>query len=196
MEELPVVADVEKHGRIFNFDLIKQYDVSKIKDIISQMEEEWRLDEWRQKTHDVHKHTESYMINKIERNPWDIGVAIEYEKKASREDGELASLTLDIVEDLEKMFDGVAGFVMYIKLKAGEEVAAHQDWGNYFQMVRRIHVPIITNPAVDFMIGGENKYLQEGECWEINNRNTHYVKNNSEFDRIHLLIDIMEKRYL
>lgn len=192
----PIVADVEKHGRIFNFELIKHYDVSDIKSIISRMEEEWRLDEWRQKMHDVHKHTESYMINKIDMKWMSIGDPMGYQKKASREDGELESLTLDIIEDLEQMFDGVAGFAMYIKLAAGEDVAQHQDYGDYFQYVHRIHIPIITNPDVVFMVGGENKYLQEGECWEINNRNTHYVKNPSQFDRIHLLVDIMEKKYI
>jgi aspartyl/asparaginyl beta-hydroxylase (cupin superfamily) len=31
--------------------------------------------------------------------------------------------------------------------------------------------------------------MKEGEIWEINNKYLHGVKNQSEFDRIHLIID-------
>jgi aspartyl/asparaginyl beta-hydroxylase (cupin superfamily) len=38
--------------------------------------------------------------------------------------------------------------------------------------------------------------MQSGECWEINNSRPHLVENNSDIDRIHLLIDIMPNEEL
>lgn len=42
-----------------------------------------------------------------------------------------------------------------------------------------------------FGVGDEKINMKSGECWEINNSRTHFVDNNSETDRVHLLIDIM-----
>ena len=38
---------------------------------------------------------------------------------------------------------------------------------------RRSHIPIITNPAVWFLIDGEEKHLGPGEVWEINHWREH-----------------------
>ena len=38
--------------------------------------------------------------------------------------------------------------------------------------------------------------MATGECWEINNTRLHSVENNSDIDRVHLLIDIMPNKYL
>ena len=61
---------------------------------------------------------------------------------------------------------------------------------------KRTHIPIITNSEVTFTVGGETKFLKEGEIWEINNTKEHSVDNNSDIDRIHLLIDIMPNEEL
>jgi hypothetical protein len=38
--------------------------------------------------------------------------------------------------------------------------------------------------------------MYEGECWEINNMQYHEVINDSEEDRIHLIIDIIPNEYI
>ena len=38
--------------------------------------------------------------------------------------------------------------------------------------------------------------MLEGECWEINNMKSHEVINNSDEDRIHLMIDIIPNKYI
>ena len=39
------------------------------------------------------------------------------------------------------------------------------------------------------MVGGEQKVMRAGEMWEINNATLHAVDNQSDEDRIHLIID-------
>lgn len=53
----------------------------------------------------------------------------------------------------------------------------------------RIHVPIQTNPAVEFIHQSQRVVMGEGECWYLNFNLPHRVHNRGEFDRIHLLID-------
>ena len=63
------------------------------------------------------------------------------------------------------------------------------DNGESLVNCKRTHIPIITNDLVTFTIGGETKQLKEGEIWEINNINEHSVDNNSNENRIHLILD-------
>jgi len=98
--------------------------------------------------------------------------------------------------DLEKIHNGVRGNVLLIKLKAKEDVALHEDAGDYLMLSRRNHVPIITSGNVVFGVGSERINMQIGECWEINNYRFHWVDNDSDIDRVHLLVDIMPNEEL
>ena len=53
----------------------------------------------------------------------------------------------------------------------------------------RIHLPLITNDEVIFDVGESSMKMAEGELWEINNRREHAVANNSDNDRIHIILD-------
>lgn len=177
----------------FKFSYLKNYNIVKIKEIIENMEKEWLLDTSRQELFDVHKYTESYIINKVSID-WEENTPLNSISKS--EVTELSSLGLEIAKDLERELDGTMGQVLFIKLEAGKEIRAHTDYGNYFYRAARHHIPIITNPGVIFIIDGEGKHIPEGECWEINNNRIHGVKNNGEEDRIHLLIDIVPNKYI
>ena len=53
-----------------------------------------------------------------------------------------------------------------------------------------MHIPIITNEKVFFQVGDEIKIFKEGEIWKINNTGkSHSVVNNSNEDRVHLIVD-------
>jgi aspartyl/asparaginyl beta-hydroxylase (cupin superfamily) len=69
-------------------------------------------------------------------------------------------------------------------------VSEHTDKGDYLSTVRRFHIPIITNDLVSYTVNGERVHMKQGECWEINNLKSHSVLNESDTDRVHLLIDI------
>ena len=83
------------------------------------------------------------------------------------------------------------GKVTLIKLLDNKNVLPHRDYGDYLGFVRRFHIPIVTNKDVLFGIETTLQHMAVGECWEINNSKIHFVKNNSNETRIHLLIDIM-----
>lgn len=64
----------------------------------------------------------------------------------------------------------------------------------------RIHIPIVTNPDVDFQMRStsdeeewESIPIVEGHVFEINNAIKHRVSNEGPHERIHLLIDIAEE---
>ena len=82
-----------------------------------------------------------------------------------------------------------------VKLFKKTEIPTHVDWANEtLKVARRIHIPIITNPDCIFIVGDDSINLKEGEIWEVNNdKKKHSVHNNGDEDRVHLLIDWMEK---
>jgi aspartyl/asparaginyl beta-hydroxylase (cupin superfamily) len=53
----------------------------------------------------------------------------------------------------------------------------------------RLHIPIITDPRIDFFVNNRKVVMNEGECWYINFNLPHRVYNNSDIDRVHLVID-------
>jgi aspartyl/asparaginyl beta-hydroxylase (cupin superfamily) len=75
-------------------------------------------------------------------------------------------------------------------------IKPHVDGGVMLQLGRRIHIPLITNPKVIFEVFGESKYLEVGNWYEINNIIPHSVINDSEYDRVHFIIDLMPSKHL
>lgn len=80
--------------------------------------------------------------------------------------------------------------VRLLKLDAGAEVKPHRDYClGYEDGVFRIHIPVITNADVEFVLAGERIVMDEGTCWYIDANEEHSVKNGGKEDRIHLVID-------
>lgn len=53
----------------------------------------------------------------------------------------------------------------------------------------RIHIPVETNPDVEFYVAGERLLLEEGRCYYVNVNLPHRVNNGGAAARIHLVID-------
>jgi hypothetical protein len=80
--------------------------------------------------------------------------------------------------------------VRLLNLRAGAVIMPHRDVGLcYEQGEARLHIPVFTNPLVEFFIEGERIVMQPGECWYINANLTHSVTNAGSEDRVHLVID-------
>ena len=182
-----------KENPEFKFAYVDNYDISRIKQIVQNLESEWLIDTSRQKKYDTHKYTNSYIVNKVSLD-WKIGQPLIPIAKA--EPTELTELALEITKDLEERLDGTRGQVLFIKLAANRDITAHHDNGDYLHCVARNHIPIVTNPGVRFMVDHESMHIPEGECWEINNNKIHAVENKGKEDRIHLLIDIVPNKYV
>lgn len=80
--------------------------------------------------------------------------------------------------------------VRLLNLAVGAQIKPHSDHClGYEDGFFRLHIPIITNPDVIFILDDERLIMNEGECWYINANFTHSVANNGNEDRIHLVID-------
>jgi hypothetical protein len=177
-----------KELELFNFKKIADFNVDRLKTLVESLDAEWLLDTSRQESFETHKHTLSYFIYKADLL-WKKGSPFFVETNVANM--ELLDAVEGIVQDLEAFHNGTRGNVLLIKLLAGQDIPEHVDSGDYLTTTRRHHLPIVTSPGTIFGVGIEELNMQEGECWEINNTRTHYVQNNSEIDRVHLLIDIM-----
>jgi ribosomal protein S18 acetylase RimI-like enzyme len=60
----------------------------------------------------------------------------------------------------------------------------------------RLHIPIATNPDVDFQLNGARVVLEEGECWYLRLSDPHSVANRGATDRVHLVIDAIVSPWL
>ena len=76
-----------------------------------------------------------------------------------------------------------------MKLEAGAEVSLHVDFNYHWFSRVRIHIPIITSPAVIFHCGTEAVHMGAGECWIFDSWRRHRVVNPDARDRVHLVID-------
>lgn len=103
-------------------------------------------------------------------------------------------------EALTDVVDDVVGFyrnaeavrVIAPMLPPGCRVLPHEDGASTFAFTHRVHVPLLLNPKVRFIVNGEDVPMEEGLAIEINNLETHEVINNGETPRIHLIIDVLE----
>ncbi|MCI9844830.1 aspartyl/asparaginyl beta-hydroxylase domain-containing protein [Flavobacterium pectinovorum] len=77
-----------------------------------------------------------------------------------------------------------------LKLDVGAEIKPHTDnCLGYEDGCFRLHIPIITNSEVEFILDGRRLIMNEGECWYIDANFTHSVANRGTEDRIHLVVD-------
>jgi len=80
--------------------------------------------------------------------------------------------------------------VRFLRLEAGAVIKRHIDEALSFELGEvRIHVPIVTHPAVEFYLNDKRVVLKEGEAWYMDVTFPHSVKNGSTIDRVHLVLD-------
>lgn len=80
--------------------------------------------------------------------------------------------------------------IRLLALAPGSIIKPHRDLGcSYPDGTFRIHVPIVTNPGVHFIINEQRLHLQEGECWYLDFNETHSILNEGDETRVHLIID-------
>lgn len=171
-----------------NYKFISNINVSDFKSKIIELPKNlWDEHTIRQTLFEPHKHTQTLEIM------WDM------ESLQNNKIGKIHSnyykldmeFFLDKLKPIYEITYGKGYFVrvLLVKLKANTKISSHIDNGKSLINCKRTHIPIITNDLVTFTIDGETKNLKEGEVWEINNTKEHSVDNNSNMDRIHLIID-------
>lgn len=79
-----------------------------------------------------------------------------------------------------------------VKLPKQTRIDQHIDSGIFLEKTKRIHLPIITNSKVLFLIDNEERNLKRRELWEINNtQKVHGVINDGDNDRVHMIVDFL-----
>ncbi len=80
--------------------------------------------------------------------------------------------------------------VRLMKLSAGASIKPHTDHDlNFEEGEVRLHVPVTTSSQVRFFLEDEQIPMLEGSCWYLNLSLKHSVINDSDKDRVHLVID-------
>lgn len=85
--------------------------------------------------------------------------------------------------------DGVWGRSRLMGLGAGAQVPRHVDSHYYWRTHLRIHIPVITNPGVEFTCGDITAHMAPGECWTFDSFQPHDVQNRGTDKRVHLVLD-------
>lgn len=84
-----------------------------------------------------------------------------------------------------------------MRLTPGSVIKPHRDhdlaaeWGT-----ARVHIPITTNPDVEFLLNGTPLAMALGEAWYLRLADEHAVANRGTSDRVHLVIDCIVDDWL
>ena len=87
--------------------------------------------------------------------------------------------------------------VRFLRLKPGSMIKEHTDYClSYEDGEVRLHIPVQTNPEVEFILNGVRIDMKEGECWYHDFNRPHSVANRGDTDRVHLVIDCVVNDWL
>lgn len=80
--------------------------------------------------------------------------------------------------------------VRLLRLAPRSVINEHRDLGAGYQFGNfRLHIVIRTHADVSFVVDGGEVPMKNGECWYADFDRPHSVKNNSDQERIHLIMD-------
>lgn len=92
------------------------------------------------------------------------------------------------------------GRIRISKLDPGSRIAAHRDIGHEVANIAfnkvRLHIPIYTNDNLRFIVGGKTIKMEPGRLYYVNFSKVHYVVNDGEKPRIHLILDLEVNEWL
>lgn len=88
-------------------------------------------------------------------------------------------------------FGGQIVKLMLAELPPGGLIAPHRDQAPALRLSHRCHVPVTTNPGVEFRIDNLPMTLREAVAYEIDNTRVHEVINRGDTPRVHLICDVM-----
>jgi len=176
-------------GKARNFLLLKKgVDTANIIQKMQQLPEEAWSQSDRERTYQVHERTQSILLvhDSDFRHVNPTYQPLYHHFQAALK---------PIIDSISAYYqdDGYVVRVLLTRLPAGAQIDVHSD--NLISLLHchRIHIPIETNPAVVFCVGGERKNLKSGEMWEINNATVHWVRNEGDRLRVHLIVDWVPK---
>lgn len=103
----------------------------------------------------------------------------------------LLAETQPLIFDLMRLVRGTRlGKCVITRLKPGSKIYPHKDEGTTAWYYDRYHINLHSMDGVKFRSGDETIYPMTGSCWLVNNQNEHEVINDSNDERIVMIVDI------
>jgi hypothetical protein len=167
-----------------NYRALGAIDVTPLRARLDMDAGAWAENDFRQRTFEPHRDTESILLvyDRDGRH-----LAPTKQAKFAEYDTLLAPIFARLRDEI--CAKGWCVRCLFARLPAGREIVEHVDKGFSLSESHRVHVPIVTNDAVLFRVGGEERHLRAGELWEINNLRPHAVENRGPEARVHLIVD-------
>lgn len=166
---------------------VLKVDVSELQKEVNELtHEQWIEWELRQNKYKVHSATLSYPFYFTEYGE---------PSKSYNLDTKLWQLTKPIISEVEKLYNRKAEISLLAKLLPFRNITPHTD-GGLFTTTHRIHIPIVTDPRVLFIIGGKKYHMECGYAYEMNNLVEHSVVNPTNIGRVHLMVDLDPRKPL
>ena len=82
--------------------------------------------------------------------------------------------------------------LMFYAMLPGGDIPPHRDMvGNVGLGGLRLHIPIITNSGVNFLVAGKKVVMNPAELWALDTSYMHSVSNFGKENRIHLVMDVI-----
>ena len=103
-----------------------------------------------------------------------------------------ADVTMPVIETIVAQYYSPGGMLlraMFARLPPKCRIDPHVDRHSSFSVAHRIHVPLVTNPQVEFIVGMERVVPLAHHAFELNNMVPHCVTNHGDTARIHLIFD-------
>lgn len=101
-----------------------------------------------------------------------------------------------VVFDLMSKVEGERlGGILITKLPPGGHITRHTDAGWHAQYYDKFFVPILIKEGAIFGFDDGDINAKEGEAWWFDNSNPHWVTNNSDIDRIGMIVCIRTEKY-
>ena len=153
-----------------------RFDVARMVEEVSGFSEE----EWREHPHKYPGNTAMVLISVRGELNDDIAGPMAVTEKLRR---------CPYLQQVLASFNTVFGRSRLMRLAPGAEVSTHNDVHYYWRNRVRIHIPIITDPAVRFFCGEKSVHMAAGEAWIFDSWKPHRVINPAAHHRIHLVAD-------
>ncbi len=172
-----------------------EFDVAPLLERVEQLSEsDWLDNSYRQQTYDVHQQTQSVVLVFTDGSGWP-------ELEVRKEPGWdlLADVAFPLVQQVLADHYPPGGTViraMAAKLLPGGIIKPHKDKHPSFHYGHRVHVPLISNPRVRFMIDGQPHKFKVGRVYEINNQMQHSVMNKGSQGRVNFIFDYVPPSHL
>jgi hypothetical protein len=153
--------------------------------ILAADESAWYTDNRRQDEYEVHAETQSIILVFFTGWP-EVQVS-----HAQGWDGfnDVAMPVIDALVAKHYRPGGLLLRVVLARLLPGRHIDLHYDRHPSFSIAHRIHVPLLTNPDVEFVVGPQRLAPRPHHAFELNNKMPHSVANRGDTARVHLIFD-------